>query len=169
MIWISASWNSAAVCTWLRNPAPPRRISTPCIPALTAGSRPATTLTQRASSPPICHAASSCAKKGIFMLNATGQAQHLLLLGGTSEIGLGIISEFLENGPAKVSQAARADSPRINDAVESLKGEGANSEVIGFDVSDFESHPAVSDNAFERGDVDVAVLAFGTLCDQEEL
>ena len=45
------------------------------------------------------------------MLNATGQAQHLLLLGGTSEIGLGIISEFLERGPAKVSLAARADSP----------------------------------------------------------
>src|SRR5690625_331278 len=169
MTWISASWNSAAVCTWLRNPAPLRRISTPCIPALTAGSRPATTLTQRASSPPICHAASSCAKKGIFMLNATGQAQHLLLLGGTSEIGLGIISEFLENGPAKVSLAARADSPRIPDAVESLKAQGAVVEVIDFDATDFESHPAVIDKAFERGDVDVAVVACCTLGDQEEL
>lgn len=103
------------------------------------------------------------------MLNATGQAQHLLLLGGTSEIGLGIISEFLENGPAKVSLAARADSPRITDAVESLKAQGADVEVIDFDATDFESHPAVIDQAFERGDVDVAVVAFGTLGDQEEL
>src|SRR5699024_7411238 len=123
MTWTSASWNSVAACTWLRNHAPPRRMSTPCTQALRAGYRPATTATQRASSPPICHAASSCAKKGIFMLNATGQAQHLLLLGGTSEIGLGIISEFLERGPAKVSLAARADSPRITDAVESLKAQ----------------------------------------------
>lgn len=30
------------------------------------------------------------------MLNAVGQAQHILLLGGTSEIGLGIVTEFLE-------------------------------------------------------------------------
>ena len=103
------------------------------------------------------------------MLNATGQAQHLLLLGGTSEIGLGIISEFLENGPAKVSLAARADSPRITDAVESLKAQGADVEVIDFDATDFKSHPAVIDKAFERGDVDVAVVAFGTLGDQEEL
>ena len=103
------------------------------------------------------------------MLNATGQAQHLLLLGGTSEIGLGIISEFLERGPAKVSLAARADSPRITDAVESLKAQGADVEVIDFDATDFEAHPGVIDKAFERGDVDVAVVAFGTLGDQEEL
>ena len=103
------------------------------------------------------------------MLNATGQAQHLLLLGGTSEIGLGLISEFLERGPAKVSLAARADSPRITDAVESLKAQGADVEVIDFDATDFEAHPGVIDKAFERGDVDVAVVAFGTLGDQEEL
>lgn len=103
------------------------------------------------------------------MLNATGQAQHLLLLGGTSEIGLGIISEFLERGPAKVSLAARADSPRITDAVESLKAQGADVEVIDFDATDFEAHPGVIDKAFERGDVDVAVVAFGTLGNQEEL
>src|SRR5699024_10192573 len=95
--------------------------------------------------------------------NATGQAQHLLLLGGTSEIGLGIISEFLERGPAKVSLAARADSPRITDAVESLKAQGADVEVIDFDATDFEAHPGVIDKAFQRGDVDVAVVAFGTL------
>src|SRR5699024_10330659 len=45
----------------------------------------------------------------------------------------------------------------------------ADVEVIHFDATDFESHPAVIDKAFERGDVDVAVVAFGTLGDQEEL
>ena len=50
------------------------------------------------------------------MLNAVGQAQHILLLGGTSEIGLGVVSEFLQRGPAKVTLAARPESPRIAQA-----------------------------------------------------
>ena len=51
------------------------------------------------------------------MLNAVGQAQHILLLGGTSEIGLGVVSEFLQRGPAKVTLAARPESPRIAQAL----------------------------------------------------
>ncbi|MBG9253656.1 decaprenylphospho-beta-D-erythro-pentofuranosid-2-ulose 2-reductase, partial [Corynebacterium diphtheriae bv. mitis] len=48
------------------------------------------------------------------MLNAVGQAQNILLLGGTSEIGLSIVAEFLAKGPAHVTLAARQDSPRID-------------------------------------------------------
>ncbi|MDO5032577.1 decaprenylphospho-beta-D-erythro-pentofuranosid-2-ulose 2-reductase [Corynebacterium sp.] len=103
------------------------------------------------------------------MLNAVGQAQHILLLGGTSEIGLGIVEEFLEHGPAKVTLAARADSPRIDDATSTLESRGADVEVIDFDATDFAGHPGVVKQAWERGDVDVAIIAFGTLGDQEQL
>ena len=103
------------------------------------------------------------------MLNAVGQAQHILLLGGTSEIGLGIVEEFLERGPAKVTLAARADSPRIADARATIESRGGDVEVINFDATDFEGHGDVVNRAFERGDVDVAIIAFGTLGDQEEL
>lgn len=104
------------------------------------------------------------------MLNAVGQAQHILLLGGTSEIGLGIVTEFLQRGPAKVTLATRAASPRVDDAVAEVKAAGAREvEVLDFDATDFDSHPQVIDQAFARGDVDVAVVAFGTLGDQEEL
>ena len=103
------------------------------------------------------------------MLNAVGQAQHILLLGGTSEIGLGIVEEFLERGPAKVTLAARADSPRIADARATIESRGGDVEVIDFDATDFEGHGDVVKRAFERGDVDVAIIAFGTLGDQEEL
>ncbi|WP_273369644.1 decaprenylphospho-beta-D-erythro-pentofuranosid-2-ulose 2-reductase [Corynebacterium massiliense] len=103
------------------------------------------------------------------MLNAVGQAQHILLLGGTSEIGLGIVEKFLDRGPAKVTLAARADSPRIDGARAQLASRGAEVEVVDFDATDFDSHPAVIDKAFARGDVDVAIVAFGTLGDQEEL
>ncbi len=104
------------------------------------------------------------------MLNAVGQAQNILLLGGTSEIGLAIVDEFLSRGPARVMLAARADSPRIDAAAERVRAAGASEvEVIDFDATDFDSHPATVDAAFSHGDVDVAIVAFGTLGDQEEL
>lgn len=104
------------------------------------------------------------------MLNAVGQAQNILLLGGTSEIGLGIVAEFLSRGAAKVTLAARKDSPRIDAAVAEMEAAGASEvEVLDFDATDFDSHPELIDRAFAKGDVDVAVVAFGTLGDQEEL
>lgn len=104
------------------------------------------------------------------MLNAVGQAQNILLLGGTSEIGLGIVQEFLTRGPSKVTLAARADSPRVDAAVESLTQAGATEvTVLDFDARDTDSHPAVIEKAFSQGDVDVAIVAFGTLGDQEKL
>lgn len=103
------------------------------------------------------------------MLNAVGQAQNILLLGGTSEIGLGIVSEFLDKAPARVTLAARKDSPRIAAAKDALEAKGATVEVVDFDATDFDSHPATVEAAFAHGDVDVAILAFGTLGDQEQL
>lgn len=104
------------------------------------------------------------------MLNAVGQAQHILLIGGTSEIGLGIVSEFLSRGSARVTLAARADSPRVEEAREKITAAGASSvEVVDFDALDTAGHPAVIEQAFSNGDVDVAVVAFGTLGDQEQL
>lgn len=104
------------------------------------------------------------------MLNAVGQAQHIVLFGGTSEIGQGIVSEFLEKGPAKVTLAARKDSPRVEGAVEKLRAAGASAvEVVDFDATDFDSHPQVVEKIFAGGDVDIAIIAFGTLGDQEKL
>lgn len=104
------------------------------------------------------------------MLNAVGQAQSILLLGGTSEIGLAIVKEFLDKGPAKVVLAARKNSPRIEESVAEVKAAGASTvDVIDFDATDFASHPDVIDLAFADGDVDIAIIAFGTLGDQEAL
>ena len=97
------------------------------------------------------------------MLNAAGQAQHILLLGGTSEIGVGIARELLSAGPAKITLAARKDSPRVADSKRTLENAGASEvNVIDFDATDYDSHPGVLDEAFAAGDVDIAVVAFGT-------
>ncbi|MDK8305298.1 decaprenylphospho-beta-D-erythro-pentofuranosid-2-ulose 2-reductase [Corynebacterium imitans] len=105
------------------------------------------------------------------MLNAVGQAQNILLLGGTSEIGLAIVTELASRGGnPTVTLAARKGSPRIDAAVQEVSAAGASKvRLIDFDATDFDSHPGVIDAAFEDGDVDVAIVAFGTLGDQEQL
>ena len=105
------------------------------------------------------------------MLNAVGQAQNILLVGGTSDIGLAIVREFVtRGGNPNVTLAARKSSPRIDAAVAEITNAGAGSvEVLDFDATDFASHPDVIKQAFSGGDVDVAVVAFGTLGDQEQL
>ncbi|SDM04385.1 decaprenylphospho-beta-D-erythro-pentofuranosid-2-ulose 2-reductase [Corynebacterium mycetoides] len=105
------------------------------------------------------------------MLNAVGQAQHILLIGGTSEIGLAIVAELASRGGGPtVTLAARQDSPRIDAAVADVTAAGAERvRLVDFDALDVDSHPAVIDAAFSGGDVDVAVVAFGTLGDQEQL
>ena len=45
------------------------------------------------------------------MLNAVGVPQKILLLGGTSEIGLAICAEYLHRGPAEIVLAALPGDP----------------------------------------------------------
>jgi decaprenylphospho-beta-D-erythro-pentofuranosid-2-ulose 2-reductase len=104
------------------------------------------------------------------MLDAVGNPQTILLLGGTSEIGLAICARYLRTAPARVVLAALPDDPDRDDAVEQMKAAGARAvELIDFDALDTDHHPKVIDEAFSGGDVDVAIVAFGLLGDAEEL
>ncbi|GCE38040.1 MULTISPECIES: decaprenylphospho-beta-D-erythro-pentofuranosid-2-ulose 2-reductase [Rhodococcus] len=104
------------------------------------------------------------------MINAVGNPQTLLLLGGTSEIGLAICEEYLKKAPMRVILAALPGDPGRDGAVAQLKAAGANAvDVIDFDAVDTETHPKVIDDAWAKGDVDVAIVAFGLLGDAEEL
>ncbi|MDY5784830.1 MULTISPECIES: decaprenylphospho-beta-D-erythro-pentofuranosid-2-ulose 2-reductase [unclassified Corynebacterium] len=105
------------------------------------------------------------------MLNAVGQAQNILLIGGTSDIGLATVAELVGRGAAPtVTLAMRKDSPRADAAIEAVGRAGAGEvRVVDFQATDFDSHPATIEAAFDGADVDVAIVAFGTLGDQEEL
>ncbi|MEV4238118.1 MULTISPECIES: decaprenylphospho-beta-D-erythro-pentofuranosid-2-ulose 2-reductase [Nocardia] len=104
------------------------------------------------------------------MINAVGNPQTILLLGGTSEIGLAICAEYLRKSPARIILAALPGDPLREDAVSELKAAGATQvDVIDFDALDTESHPKVIDAAWEGGDVDVAIVAFALDGDPEEL
>ncbi|NNG20931.1 decaprenylphospho-beta-D-erythro-pentofuranosid-2-ulose 2-reductase [Naumannella sp. ID2617S] len=104
------------------------------------------------------------------MIDAVGNPQKILLLGGSSEIGLAICAEFLGRQPAKVVLAGLANDPQRDAAITELRAAGA-SEVtwLDFDAVDFSSHPATIEQAWAGGDVDVAIVAFGMLGDPEEL
>ena len=104
------------------------------------------------------------------MINAVGNPQTLLLLGGTSEIGLAIVEEYLRKAPARVILAALPGDPRREASVAQAKAAGATQvDLIDFDALDTASHPQVIEQAWKDGDVDVAVVAFGLDADAEEL
>ncbi len=105
-----------------------------------------------------------------MVLDAVGNPQAILLLGGTSEIGLAICERYLRNAHARIVLAAMPNDPGRDDAVAQMKAAGARSvELIDFEATDPESHPKTIDAAFARGDIDVAIVAFGVLGDADEL
>lgn len=102
------------------------------------------------------------------MINAVGKPQSILLLGGASDMGLAVVEEFLSRGPARVILAARSGES-LDDATARLNRAGATDIVpVAFDATDFDSHPDVFEEIWSHGDVDLAIVAFGILGDNEE-
>ena len=60
-----------------------------------------------------------------MVLDAVGNPQAILLLGGTSEIGLAICQRYLRDAPADIILAALPDDPGRDDAVAQMKAAGA--------------------------------------------
>jgi decaprenylphospho-beta-D-erythro-pentofuranosid-2-ulose 2-reductase len=105
-----------------------------------------------------------------MVFDGVGNPQTVLLLGGTSEIGLAICERYLRDAPVRVILADLPDHPRKDDAIAAMTSAGAKSvEWIDFDGVKSDTHPAVIEKAWGGGDVDVAIVAFGLLGDAEEL
>jgi decaprenylphospho-beta-D-erythro-pentofuranosid-2-ulose 2-reductase len=100
------------------------------------------------------------------VIDAVGNPQSLLLLGGTSEIGLAVAARFAAARPLRVILAGR-EGPRLSAAAERLRSGGCTVSVLPFDARRPETHDEVVAKAFADGDIDVAVVAFGILGDQE--
>ncbi len=100
------------------------------------------------------------------MVNSLGQPQSVLLLGGTSDIALAAARHWARQGSPRVTLAARP-TPRRTTAAESLRALGLTVREVDFEAEDTDSHPRVLEECFAGGDVDVAVVAFGVLGDEE--
>ena len=101
------------------------------------------------------------------MNDALGSPQSVLLLGGTSDIGLATARALVARRARTVVLAGRRPDAMEAHAAE-LRQLGAEvAEVVAFDGDDVASHRAFCDDVFSRfGDLDVVVLAFGVLGDQ---
>jgi decaprenylphospho-beta-D-erythro-pentofuranosid-2-ulose 2-reductase len=93
----------------------------------------------------------------------------VLVLGGTSEIGLATAKRLVRERVRRVVLAVR-DPARAETSAAELRALGTEVEIVGFDALDFGSHGAFVEDVFDRfGDIDVALVAWGVLGDQERL
>jgi decaprenylphospho-beta-D-erythro-pentofuranosid-2-ulose 2-reductase len=101
------------------------------------------------------------------VIDATGRPRTLLLLGGTSDIALAIAEGYAERSPGlRVTLAARPTGRRAA-AVRRLEAVGCSVREVDLEASAPASQVAAVRAAAADGDVDVAVLAYGLLGDNE--
>jgi len=103
------------------------------------------------------------------MKDALGSVQRVLVLGGGSDIARATVRALVAERTRAVILAGR-DPQRLAPAAQEARAAGAETvEVVAFDADDPGSHDAVLGDLFERfGDLDVVLVAFGVLGDQEE-
>lgn len=102
------------------------------------------------------------------MQDGFARPQTLLVLGGTSDIAEATAAALIEQGCRKVVLAAR-DTGGAETVAGRLRGQGsAEVHVLAFEADDPTGHEAVVDEAVSLvGDLDVVLLAFGVLGDQD--
>ena len=101
------------------------------------------------------------------MDNALGEPQTMLLLGGTSDIGLAIVRELLSTSSRTVVLACR-NLEKGEAAAAGLRHEGLTVDVMHFDGAATETHEAfIADVVARHGDIDLAIVAFAQLGDGE--
>ncbi len=102
------------------------------------------------------------------MMDALGDPQSVLVLGGTSEIALATVLALPRRRLRRVVLAGRP-STGLDVAVTELTAAGIPGVVSeSFDATDTSSHGTVIDHIFASGDVDIVILAFGLLGDQAQ-
>ncbi|MFH8453117.1 decaprenylphospho-beta-D-erythro-pentofuranosid-2-ulose 2-reductase [Streptomyces fungicidicus] len=99
------------------------------------------------------------------MKDAFGLPQSLLVLGGTSEIALATARRLIARRTRTVWLAGRP-SPALDEAAGHLRDLGAEVRTVAFDALDPAAHEEALGKVFAEGDVDMVLLAFGTLGDQ---
>jgi len=100
------------------------------------------------------------------VIDALGEPQSVLVLGGSSEIARATVEALPRTRLRRVVLAGRP-SPELDAAALQLGNSGISTvEVASFDAADTDSHQAFVDEVFDNGDIDIVLLAFGVLGDQ---
>ena len=89
--------------------------------------------------------------------------RRVLLVGGSSEIGLAIVRRLAADGPIAACLLGR-DGPRLEAAQQRLMRAGViSSHLVVADADQCDSHEAAVASAFDAGGFDVVVIAVGRL------
>jgi decaprenylphospho-beta-D-erythro-pentofuranosid-2-ulose 2-reductase len=100
-----------------------------------------------------------------FFPNETGYQPRVMLIGGTSEIGLAILTALGLPPYAEIILAGR-DEQRLAAAGKELRGQVR---TVGYDALETASHQAFVDGVFADGPVDLVISAAGVLVPQADL
>jgi len=102
------------------------------------------------------------------MRDALGSVQTVLVLGGSSDIAVATVRSLAAERARTIVLAGR-DPDRLAAPARAARDAGAETvETISFDADDTGSHARVIGEVFERhGDVDLVLVAFGVLGEQE--
>ncbi len=131
--------------------------------AIRRRSRSARPLGERSEPPAAPHRA----VRATVMDNALGEAQTIVLFGGTSEIGRAIVDVLVSPATTTVVLAVRR--PDEVDAA-ALRGRGVDVDVVPFDATDIDEHERLVRRLTDaHGDLDVVIVAFGQLGDAAQL
>ncbi|MCU1394594.1 MAG: short-chain dehydrogenase/reductase [Ilumatobacteraceae bacterium] len=102
------------------------------------------------------------------MQNSFGEPQTILLLGGTSDIGLAIVHRLASPMLRSVVLACR-NPEDASSSISELAKDGATAIAVAFDAKDSAGHAALIESvAADVGDLDVVILAFGVLGEQAD-
>jgi decaprenylphospho-beta-D-erythro-pentofuranosid-2-ulose 2-reductase len=97
--------------------------------------------------------------------NGPGLVPRVLLLGGTSEIGLAVLAALDLPASAEVILAGR-DERRLTAAAKELS---SSVRTVSYDAADTGRHQAFTDEIFSAGPLDMVISAVGLLVPQTEL
>ena len=102
------------------------------------------------------------------MQNSFGEPQTIVLLGGTSDIGVAIVRRLASPMLRTVVLACRRPD-EVQDRLTDLAAGGVEVRTCAFDAADTGAHAAfVTDLVAEVGDLDVVIMAFGVLGEQSD-
>lgn len=100
------------------------------------------------------------------MMDALGEPQSVLVLGGTSEIALATVQALPRRRLQRVILAGRPGEG-LDAAVTALTKQGIKGvQAAAFDATQTSTHADFVNTVFDGGDVDIVILAFGVLGDQ---
>src|SRR3954447_9237402 len=100
------------------------------------------------------------------MQNAFGEPQTILLLGGTSDIGVAIVRKLVSPTLRHVVLAVR-DRAKAESVAQELRSDDVAVTIVEFDATETKSHAGIIEKVVaDVGDLDVVIMAFGVLGEQ---